>query len=60
MKTDDADTLRRRIDYYRRRLLEGVDADLGPMYLLRISEAEIALAELEQSEPKGDRGGRLG
>jgi hypothetical protein len=30
------------------------------MYLLRISEAEIALAELEQSEPKGDRGGRLG
>jgi hypothetical protein len=45
-----AQHLRRRIDLYRRYLLEGVDAELAQTYLREIADAEAALAEIEGTD----------
>jgi hypothetical protein len=48
MQQNRADTLRRRIELYRRLLSKGVDADLARVYLFEIGEAELELAELQR------------
>jgi hypothetical protein len=45
-----AEELRRRIEFYRRRLREGVNANLARIYLFEIGEAERELAELEERD----------
>jgi hypothetical protein len=54
MQQNRADTLRRRIELYRRVLSKGVDANLASVYLFEIGEAELELAELQRSSD--DRG----
>ena len=44
---DRKEVLRRRIAYYRRRLAEGVDADLAREYLRQIVDSEHELQQLE-------------
>ena len=46
MQQNRAETLRRRIELYRRLLSKGVKADLVRVYLFEIAEAELELAEL--------------
>ena len=46
MQQNRADTLRRRIELYRRLLSKGVHTDLARVYLFEIAEAELELAEL--------------
>ena len=46
MQQNRADTLRRRIELYRRLLSKGVSGDLARVYLFEIAEAELELAEL--------------
>ncbi len=43
-----ADVLRRRIAYYRRRLGEGVDAELAGEYVRQIGADEAELAQIEK------------
>lgn len=55
---DRAETLRRRIEFYRRRLREGVEAEVSKIYLFEIADAQLELAELlarseEQPKPSG-------
>jgi hypothetical protein len=43
---DRAEILQRRIAVYRRSLQEGVDAKLAKVYLVKLGDAELELAEL--------------
>jgi hypothetical protein len=47
-----ADTLHRRISFYRRYLAEGVDADLARIYLRKLASAEALLLEIGQDTEK--------
>ena len=53
MQQNRADTLRRRIELYRRLLSKGVNADLARVYLFEIAEAELELAELLKPANEG-------
>src|SRR5712671_5216141 len=55
MQQNRADTLRRRIELYRRLLSKGVDADLARVYLFEIGEAELELAELQRGRMTAGR-----
>jgi hypothetical protein len=48
MKETWAETLRRRIAFYRRCLERGVTADLARVYLFEIGEAELDIAEMSK------------
>ena len=56
MQQNRADTLRRRIELYRKLLSKGVGADLARVYLFEIGEAELELAELQRSPDDGGPG----
>ena len=51
---DRADTLRRRIAYYRRRLSEGVDVGLAQEYAQQILADQEELARLEADADRRD------
>jgi hypothetical protein len=53
MRETRAETLRRRIAFYRRCLERGVNADLVRVYLFEIGEAELELAELPNAPELG-------
>ena len=55
---DRAEVLRRKLAAYRRRLAEGVDADLALHYLLEIIAAEAELAELGRDADRRAQGRR--
>lgn len=52
MQQNRAETLRRRIELYRRLLSKGVDAGLARVYFFEIGEAELELAEMPMPEPE--------
>lgn len=47
-----ADQLRRRIEYCRRRLAEGIDADLARVYLQEIAGLEAEIAQIEKDKDR--------
>jgi hypothetical protein len=53
MRETRAETLRRRIAFYRRCLERGVNADLVRVYLFEIGEAELELADLPNAPGPG-------
>jgi hypothetical protein len=49
---DRADVLRRRVAYYRRRLSEGIYAELAQEYVRHIGADEAELAEIETDKDR--------
>ena len=54
MKTSQAETLRLKVEFYRRALRRTVGGDVAAIYQRELSAAELELAELDRrAEPEG-------